>query len=210
MQKKYKIILSIIGIILVLLIALGIYIFFFKKDEEQPKIKNENNVVSKIDNYNYTLDDRDSKLMQDEFKKLNDILSASEIDYSAYAESLAKLFVIDLYTIDNKINKYDVGSLEYLFESEQEKFKTKVMDTLYELVEDDSYKTRDQELPQVSSINVVDNQLGQYDLKGSKIDAYIINLEWNYVKDLGYDNKATIYIVNQDNKLYVIEYIPSK
>ena len=61
--------------------------------------------VSKtIENWNYTLDDRDTDLMQEEFNNLNTILLDDTIDYEEYAKSLAKLYIIDLYTINNKIN----------------------------------------------------------------------------------------------------------
>ena len=84
------------------------------------------------------------------------------------------------------------------------------MDTLYELVKDSTSIKRNQELPIVSSINVVETTLGEYELNGSKIDAYNIKLEWDYVKDLGYDKQATVTIVRQEDKLYVIEYNPEK
>ncbi|MBR1413577.1 MAG: hypothetical protein IJ574_02790 [Bacilli bacterium] len=210
MSKKYKIILTIIVVIITLAVALLIYFKFFHKAKDEITPKVISNVVDNIEKFGYTLDERDSNLMKEEYNKLKDILGQDEIDYNEYANSLAKLFVIDLYTIDNKINKYDVGSLEYIFETEQEKFKTKVMDTLYELVKDSTSIKRNQELPIVSSINVVENTLGEYELNGSKIDAYNIKLEWDYVKDLGYDKQATVTIVRQEDKLYVIEYNPEK
>ena len=56
--------------------------------------------------------------MKENFKELDKILSEETINYEKYAQVLSKLFIIDLYTIDNKKNMYDVGSLEYVYDKE--------------------------------------------------------------------------------------------
>ena len=138
---------------------------------------------------------------------MKNILDVEEIDYEKYGQKIAELFVIDLFTISNKINKYDVGGLDFLYDSEKEMFKNKVMDTIYEDVEDNSYDTREQKLPTVSTVEVVDVKDKKYELNEEKeLDAYEYTLEIQYKEDLGYDEKATVIVVKDDNKMYVAKY----
>ena len=200
MKKKYKLQLRVLILLIILIIAL-ICFKTFKKET-----KNNVKVVDSIDNYGYTLDQRDSKLMKDTYKKLKEILNEKEIDYDKYAEELAKLFVIDLFTINNKINKYDVGSLEYVYPDNVENFKTNVEDTIYKIVEDNTKGKRKQELPIVSSVNIEEETNGEYELSDVQNKSYIVKLKWTYEKDLGYDSNAIITLIEKDNKLYVVEY----
>lgn len=200
MKKKYKLQLRVLILLIILIIAL-ICFKTFKKET-----KNNVKVVDSIDNYGYTLDQRDSKLMKDTYKKLKEILNEKEIDYDKYAEELAKLFVIDLFTINNKINKYDVGSLEYVYPENVENFKTNVEDTIYKIVEDNTKGKRKQELPIVSSVNIEEETNGEYELFDVQNKSYIVKLKWTYEKDMGYDSNAIITLIEKDNKLYVVEY----
>ena len=200
MKKKYKLQLRVLILLIILIIAL-ICFKTFKKET-----KNNVKVVDSIDNYGYTLDQRDSKLMKDTYKKLEEILNEKEIDYDTYAEELAKLFVIDLFTINNKINKYDVGSLEYVYPDNVENFKTNVEDTIYKIVEDNTKGKRKQELPIVSSVNIEEETNGEYELFDVQNKSYIVKLKWTYEKDMGYDSNAIITLIEKDNKLYVVEY----
>mgnify|MGYP004624117443 FL=1 len=200
MKKKYKLQLRVLILLIILIIAL-ICFKTFKKET-----KNNVKVVDSIDNYGYTLDQRDSKLMKDTYKKLKEILNEKEIDYDKYAEELAKLFVIDLFTINNKINKYDVGSLEYVYPDNVENFKTNVEDTIYKIVEDNTKGKRKQELPIVSSVSIEEETNGEYELSDVQNKSYIVKLKWTYEKDMGYDSNAIITLIEKDNKLYVVEY----
>ena len=202
MKKKYKIVLITIAILIVIIIASIIIFNVFKDSDAKEPVK----VVDSIDNFDYTLDDRDTELMKNTYKELKEALSATEVDYEAYAKLLSELFVIDLFTMDNKINKYDVGSTEYVYPDALENFKLNVEDTLYKHMENNSSGKRKQDLPEVSSIDVLSTETGEYTIGENSFDSYIVNLSWQYVSDLGYDNNALITLINLDNKLYVVEY----
>ena len=90
---------------LIVLILVITIIFLLNNNKKVEKTK----VVDSIDNFSYTLDDRDTKLMKDTYNELKDVLNKDQIDYELYAKTLAKLFVIDLFTMNNKINKYEIG-----------------------------------------------------------------------------------------------------
>ena len=202
MRKKYKrmlkVLIFLIGVVLILMVAYR----FLKKDNDEAIIK----VLDSINNYNYTLDERDSSLMKDTYNELKKTLKEKEIDYEEYAKLLAKLFVIDLFTMNNKVNKYDVGSLEYVYPSAQENFQINVEDTIYKTIENNSNGKRRQELPVVKSVNITSIDEATYTINEVELESFIINLTWNYEKNLGYDNKATITVVKENDKLYVVSY----
>lgn len=203
MKKKYKRILIIILIVVLLaIISFVIYKILLNNKTEEEIV----NVVDSISEYGYNLDDRDTELMKSTYEELKNILNSDEIDYELYASALARLFVIDLFTMDNKINKYDVGGSEYVYPDALENFKLNVEDTLYKHMENNSSGKRKQDLPEVSSIEVLSNETDEYTIGENSFDSYIVNLSWQYVSDLGYDNNALITLINLDNKLYVVEY----
>ena len=201
MKKKYKLGLIMIATLIVLILVITI-IFLLKGDKKVEKTK----VVDSINNYSYTLDDRDTKLMKETYNVLKDILNKDQIDYELYAKTLAKLFVIDLFTMNNKINKYDVGSTEYVYPESVDNFKLNVEDTIYKSMEDNSDGKRKQDLPEVISVDALNIEEVEFEIKEEKEKVYEVKLTWEYEKDLGYDDNATIKLLNVDDKLYVVEY----
>ena len=207
MRKRYKIWLIIIVLLIVFVSGIGLFKLFINNDyEETPK--NVTNIISSIENYNYTLDDRDTNYMKEEFKNLENVLKEEQVDFNLYASTLAKLFVIDFYTLNNKINKYDVGGLEYILNSKISMFKNKAMDTIYNDVIDNSYKDRVQELPEITNVEVLNVDETEIKINDDNTKAYRVTMNYTYKKDLGYDNEGTIYLVQTDNKLEVALYNP--
>lgn len=210
MSKKYKISLSIVGVFLVLAIGLLVYVKFFNKTSDNKKTVVKTYVLDKMDKYGYSLEDRDTKLFKDTYYELKDVLESDNIDYKIYGEKLSELFVIDLFTISNKISKYDVGGLDYLYDSEKEMFKSKVMDTLYDQVEDNSYDTRNQKLPTVKSVTVNDVKETNYTVNDKKLNGYVYSIFVEYEEDLGYDTNCNVTVVIDDNIMYIVEYATTK
>lgn len=207
MRKKYKVGMILIGILIILVSIIGISKIFLKKDSEtKPKV--ETKIISNIEKYGYTLDDRDTKYMKDTFKELESILNAEEISKEEYAKTLSKLFIIDFYTLSNKINKYDVGSLEYILNDKVEMFKNKAMDTIYSDIIDNTYKDRVQELPEISKVEILEIKESKFELNKEEKESYKITLKLSYKKDLGYDKEGTIHIIENNNKLEVALYNP--
>ena len=209
MRKRYKIGLIVISVLLVIVISLGVLKIFFNKDEELKKEANVSNVISNITDYGYTLDDRDTDYMKDTFHELEDILSASEVDYHLYADTLAKLFVIDFYTLDNKINKYDVGSLEYILSSKVDMFRQKAVDTIYRDILDNTYRDRIQDLPEIINVTILNTEDVTFTLNEEEVSAIKVTMNYEYKEDLGYDTEGTIYFVRNAQKLEVASYTPS-
>ncbi len=207
MRKRYKIGLVVISFLLISVIGIGVFKVFYSDDakENEPSVTN---VISKITDYGYTLDDRDTEYMKDTFKELEEILSKEEVDQNDYASVLAKLFVIDFYTLTNKINKYDVGSLEYILSSKVDSFRMKAMDTIYRDIIDNTYRDRVQQLPEITNVEVLDVVDTTFELDEEEVKAIQVTMTYDYKEDLGYDTEGTIYFVTNAQKLEVVSYIP--
>ncbi len=203
MKKKYKILLIVIIVLIIVIIATIVAFKFLKGSEPAEPVK----VVDRIDNFDYTLDDRDTELMKNTYNELKTVLSSDEIDYEKYAEILSKLFVIDLFTMDNKVNRYDVGSTEYVYPDSVDNFKTNVEDTIYKSMENNSDGKRRQDLPEVSSIDNTSVETSTFTIGEEEHESFVVNINWSYVSDLGYDDNATITLIELNEKLYVVEYV---
>ena len=202
MKKKYKYPLIILILVIIIIIGLIVFKMFFTKSE----VKNNVKVIDSIVDFSYTLDERDTTLMKDTYKELKNVLKEKDINYEEYASILARLFVIDLFTMDNKINKYDVACLEYVYPDNVDNFKTNVEDTIYKTMEDNTYGKRTEKLSIVSSVNVTDVSTNTFKINEEEVPSYVVTLNWEYESDLGYDKNATITLVKKDKKLYVVEY----
>ena len=201
MKKKYKTLLIIIVICIILIIGLLVI-----KNMKNEGVKNNVKVVDSIVDFSYTLDERDTSLMKENYKELKKLLKEKDINYEEYSQIIAKLFIIDLFTMDNKINKYDVGSLEYVYPETIDNFKLNIEDTIYKSMEDNTYDKRVQELPIVKSIEVIDTKTSTFKINEEELDSFIVTLNWEYEKDLGYDKEAIITLIKENKKVYVVEY----
>ena len=210
-KKRSKI--KIIIIILVLLIVIGCggfitwkYINSKNNDKTVQTVK----ILDNINDYDYSLSDKDSNYFKSEYEKLKEILNANPIDPEAYATQVAKMFTIDLYSMSTKINKYDVGGIEYFNQNKKSMYEQKVIDTLYYTLLDDTYGDRKQELPEVSDVEVVSTENTTYKLGDTKVDGYLIKLKIKYIKDLGYDKEASVVVCAEGSKkMSVVDYQPT-
>ncbi len=209
-NKKKKIIIIIV-ILLVIAIVGGVFFYRYMKNKNTNIETKTVEVLDTIKDYDYHLEDRDTELYKETFLQLKDLLEKTEtIDYQKYAEYVAILFLVDLYTIDNKINKYDVGSLDFIYSEEKEKFQNKVMDSMYKMVIDNSSNTRSQELPIVKKVNITKTENTKYQKGENTLEGYLIKATIDYEKNLGYDEEATLTIVREENKLYVVNITTSE
>lgn len=204
MKKKKIIIISLIVISIIIIISVILVLNLSKKDKVIEKPTNVVEVVEKIDKFGYQLEDRDTKIYIEKFNKLKEVLNKEEIDYKEYASLLTELFLIDLYTLDNKVSKYDIGSLDFIYETEIDKFKNKLLDTMYKLVLDNSYHDRKQELPVVKEVQIIKIEETKYKKGDISLNAYKVKASIKYEKDLGYDKEAIVTLVKEENKLFVV------
>ena len=150
--------------------------------------------------YGYTQYSRDTKLYKEIFNNLKNELNKDELDYKKYAENISKLFIIDLYTLNNKNSKEDVGGIQYLRDELKENFILNASNTMYKYV-----GREDITLPEVSSIELVNITEGKYSISNVEYNSYEVNLKWEYKKDLGYDKEGKIIVIKDGEQLYIVE-----
>ncbi len=162
-------------------------------------------VLNEIEDYGYTLNDNDSKLVSSNFSKLKDVLSSDIVDGEKYATYISIIFAADFYSLDNALSKNDVGGIQYIYSDKQNEFKIQAKNTIYKYVESNIYGDRKQELPVVSDVTV-DNITSKLYTSSLVTDAkaYYVDLTISYEKDLGYPKEASLIIVHEDNKLSIV------
>lgn len=197
-MKKRNVALIILILILIYAVV-GVY-YNLAHQEKTPEVKE----VDKVDKYNYVLKSNATELQKTQFNELKEILSGDIVD-DDYAKIIAKMFVTDLYTLTNKINKYDVGGIDYVFESGKSNYKLNVEDTLYKYLEDNTDNKRNQELPLVTNVDVENIESVKYKIGETSYDAKKVLVNITYEKDLGYDTKVNIVLVKDNDYYYVVE-----
>lgn len=180
------------------LIGFFSYQIFLKKDAIQ--------VVSEIDDYSYFLESNETKIYKKYYKDLEKELDDKKIDEENYAKLITKLFLIDFYTLSNKITNQDIGGVQFLYEGIQDNFKLKATDTLYKYVKSDIYGNRSQELPMVKDVEI--ESIGNIDysyLDEEDKNAFEVKAKIIYKKDLGYDKEKILVVIHDDIKLSIVE-----
>ncbi len=201
MDKKIsvrKIVIFSIYILFILLIIIGIVKILTK---DKPK---NVQVVDSIDNYGYTLNDNATSYYKQTFNELSDLLSNESIDEKSYAQLVSKLFISDLYTLDNKLNKNDIGGMQFVYKDFVDDFSSYSKSTIYKYVENNMYNDRTQDLPVVT--NVIINSVNNDDFKyNDKVfeNSYYIDLTLEYETDLGYPTNINLVLVKNNNKIEV-------
>lgn len=201
MKKNKKILIILISIVIIIILGLLTYHFAFQNNEER-----EVKVIKRIKDYNYNLNENETDLYKSEFDELSKVLSSDTIDYEAYAKLIAKLFIIDFYTLDNKLSKNDIGGTEFIKADMRDNFIEEARSTFYKYLEVKS-DDRNQNLPEVSKINDVSVNKTQFKYADKKVDenAYKVTISWDYKEDFGYETEAKMIIVKEDKKLYIVE-----
>ena len=176
-MKKKKI--GLVILVLVLLYSIGgIYYNITHRDSVDNSVKS----IDMIDKYGYVLKSNATNLQKELFNELKTILNNDNINDDAYAKIISKMFVTDLYTLSNKVNKYDVGGTEYVLESGRDNFKVNVQDTLYKYLEDNSDGKRSQILPMVVSVSADEISDTKYKIGDNESDAKKISNVTNQKK----------------------------
>ncbi len=200
-QKRKDWIKGLLLAAVIFLIAFVILYIYGYLQRDKSEITNVVNALDNIEKYNYVLNDNVTTYYKDEFHALKGLEDEEEV-----AKQVAKLFVIDLFSINYKVNKYEVTSAQYYYSDKREMFRNKVIDTLYNFVIDNSYDDRKQDLPEVKEVTINETKKDTYKLGDEKRDCYVVKLSIAYVKDLGYDTKAKIILVRDNDNMSVVSY----
>lgn len=202
--KRFVLCLFLLGIIF---LVYHVYNSFFNKPTEATKPK----VVDEIKTFNYALNENDTELFKNTFKELKKILSEKEVDNKKYAETVAKLFIIDFFSLDNKTSKNDIGGVQFVYS----KFKTDFVDyarnSIYKRVNNKIDSKEKQNLPLVDEIKVdsveevVPSQIFEHQdfAEDNEADAYEVSLSWSYKNGDDFQTSTVLTLVKDGSKLSI-------
>ncbi len=196
-NKKVLALLILIGVILFGYLIFRVRNDFFKKQDKT--------VVDSIGLYGYTLEKTDTKLYENYFKELSKILNEKTIDYEKYAEYLSKLFIVDTFTLNNKLASTDIGGTEFIHPDLKENFKENMGNNMYRNIEVNLDGKRQQELPIVKDVTIDTIKEDKVKYNDKEYDGYIIKANIEYEKDLGYQTEIELTLIKDDKILYIIK-----
>ena len=134
------------------------------------------------------------------------MLNVEPINEEEYAKIVARSFIADFYTLDNKVTNNDVGGAQYFYSAVRDNFILSAQDSIYKYVESDLYGDREQELPIVTAVDVVSVSQTSYTYGETTDDsAYQVEVAITYQTDLGYDTSRTITLMHEENRLAIVE-----
>lgn len=203
MKKKVKITLIVIIILIVLVGAFACYSIFFKKTEA-----NTVKVEKEIKEYGYILKDSKSKKYKKLFYKLADVLEEDPVDEEKYVKLISRMYLLDFYSLDDKLAKTDVGGVDFVHSAAITDFLEEAEDTVYKYLESDLYNQRKQKLPTVEDVKIESVEQEEF-AYGEEVDdkAYVVKATLTYKgdDDMGYPTEATLKFVHEKNKLSLVE-----
>ena len=201
LKKKVKVIL----VLAIILIIAGLA--FLAYESFKPKATKTATVENEIKDYGYTLKSTRNDRYKKMFQELQDILSKKKVDEEAYVEQISKMFIMDFYTLNDKLANTDVGGIDFVHTNAKTNFLEKAEDTVYKYVENDIYGNRDQQLPEVTEVTVEKVENIEYTIGTDFTDdnAYQVEVSLKYKEDMDYPTKATLIFVHEDNKLSLVE-----
>ncbi len=201
LKKKVKVML----ILAIILISTGLG--FIAYESIKPKAVKTATVENEIEEYGYTLKSTRNDRYKKAFQELKDILSKKDVDEKAYVEQISKMFIMDFYTLNDKLANTDVGGIDFVHTDAKTNFLEKSEDTVYKYVENDIYGNRDQKLPEVTKVTIDTIENIEYTIGTDFTDdfAYQVEVSIEYKEDMDYPTKATLIFVHEDNKLSLVE-----
>lgn len=205
-KKIALIVLSLILVILIIMVGYKLCVKYLFADSEN-EVKTTEKKVIELDNYDYYLHGNATPYEHELAEELKQVLSSEEINWEDYAKVLTKMFVSDLFTLENKNGSGDITSSQYVYADYQAMFKTKVKDTIYASIEIDLDGTRNQTLPSVTNVEVTSVTNGEFTYNGEVLDsnAYYVSVSIGYAQDLGYPTSYEVVLVKNNDLLQVVK-----
>ncbi len=205
MKLKKKVKRFLIILLIVIVAVVGGFVFYEMTNTSKVTIKKAT-VLNEIKEYGYTLKSNKSKAYKKEFANLATILNSDSVDEEAYLKSITKLFILDFYTLSDKVANTDVGGVDFIHTDAKTNFLEKAEDTIYKYVENNMYGGRRQSLPTVQDVTVEDIQNVSFTLnQETDTNAYQVTVSWTYTEENDYQNKATLTFAHEGKKLSLVE-----
>lgn len=203
-----KIIIGLSISLALLIIIAGILFIGILKDVLGNNRAEEVEIVDTIDTYEYKLTENNTDYFESLYYELKDELALEVKNDDKYAELVTKLFIADFYDLNSKLNKNDIGGVQFIYDKYQSTFIKSANDIngIYYYVDNNIYGEREQELPIVKDVSVEETLKINYtygDINDS--NAYQIKVYITYEEDLGYPKNATVTLVHNNDKIEIVK-----
>lgn len=187
---------------LILIIGVLFGLFFFKSKQELQIVT----VVSEISDYNYKLESNVTRIYKKYFKELEEELKDEKTDEENYASLISRLFIIDFYTLNNKVTNKNIGGVQFIHTNLKNKFITESSNTVYKYIRNNLYGNRKQKLPEVNDVKIISIKEIKYENNSYKDErGYEVVVDVGYVKDYDYPKKVKLIIIHEERKLSIVE-----
>ena len=123
LKKSVKRFLLLLAIIVIALVGFLTYSFITKESKVE-----EVKVLKEIKGYGYKLKDNKSDAYKKLFASLEKELGKSKVEEEKYVELISEMFILDFYSLEEKVAKTDVGGVDFVYQEVLEK-DLKVMDS---------------------------------------------------------------------------------
>lgn len=192
------------GKVLAVILVLGFatFLFFYNSRAKLQVVT----TVAEIDNYQYKMESNTTRIYKKYFKELEHELEDNKIDEENYASLVSKLFVIDYYTLNNKITNKNIGGVQFIHSNLRSSFIEKASNTMYKYIKSNLYGNRKQKLPEVNDVEI--KSIKQINYKNNNYQdnsGYQVEVNINYVTDYDYPKKVTLTLIHEENKLVIVE-----
>lgn len=214
-MKKIKIkysniiLFSLVTLLIILFIITSIMLYKLYKDT-LGKNSSINNVeiLDSMDEHGYSLTENHTKYFKKLYYELKDLFDKNDYEEEEYAKLIAKMFVADFYDLNSKLNKSDVGGVQFIYSSYREDFKNYASDStgIYYYIKNNIYGDRTQKLPIVKEVEIVsiENTIFTFN---NIVDnnAYKIDLTVAYEENMGYPTTVQVILLHVGEKLEIVE-----
>ena len=192
------------GKVLAVILVLGFvtFLFFYNSRVKLQVVT----TVAEIDNYQYKMESNTTRIYKKYFKELEHELEDNKIDEENYASLVSKLFVIDYYTLNNKITNKNIGGVQFIHSNLRSSFIEKASNTMYKYIKSNLYGNRKQKLPEVNDVEI--KSIKQINYKNNNYQdnsGYQVEVNINYVTDYDYPKEVTLTLIHEENKLVIVE-----
>lgn len=204
-RKKTIIIIGIVSFVLIAL-SVAVTLFILNKDDnkKEPEKVEETKKVDEMTNYDYFLEEDATEYYKELYNELKETLNKEEINDEEYAKVISKLFVTDLFTLDNKITSSDIGGLQFMYDDFEEDFINIAKTTLYSSVESNIYNDREQKLPVVTNVEVANIESSTFNYNDTAHNSYDVSVNITYQEDLGYPTTYKLSLIKNDKYIQIV------
>lgn len=208
-EKRYKRLLLFIIPLCVLLIVFGVLTYFsissIGKGTTSPKSSYD------IKEYDYHLRSNATDLQKELFKELETLIKDGTDDLSI-AESIAKNYVADTYTWDNKKGQWDIGGMHYIYSPLKQSFYYRIKDKFYGFLNKYIDEYGNAGLLEVTNVEIETsekiNEL--YAVDGKQYECFYVCCKWDYSENSRFANQISNrqyfrIIKNEEGRFEIVE-----